>query len=169
VRRGAAIEARVYAEDPARGFLPSPGRIERLREPSGPYVRVDSGVREGSSVSAEYDPLLAKLCVWGADRTEALRRLRRALGEYVVLGVDTNLELLQALANDAEFSAGNYDTEFVMRRSDLHEPGALEAEREIDLVAALAALEAGEAHTRFASDDRDALSPWILIERARLR
>jgi acetyl-CoA carboxylase biotin carboxylase subunit len=171
-RRGAAIEARVYAEDPSRGFLPSPGRIERLREPSGPYVRVDSGVLSGSWVSAEYDPLLAKLCVWGTDRRQAISRLARALREYVVLGVETNLGFLLSLVRDAEFLDGSYDTEFVMRRRDLHEPGALDAEREADLVAALAALaalEASETRASAAAEPSDALSPWVLLERARLR
>ncbi|MGC4091553.1 MAG: biotin carboxylase N-terminal domain-containing protein [Polyangiaceae bacterium] len=168
-RRGAALEARIYAEDPSRGFLPSPGRIERLLEPSGPYVRLDSGVREGSRVSAEYDPLLAKLCVWGSDRTQALARLRRALGEYVVLGVETNLAFLSALSRDPDFVAGNYDTAFVPGHPALCQPAPLDHDAELDLVAALCALDQADKPRPGAEQSRDGLSPWVLAERARLR
>ena len=112
-RRGVAIEARVYAEDPARGFLPAPGRIEKLAAPSGPFVRDDSGVVSGSWVSPEFDPLLSKLCAWGRTREDALARLRRALAEYTVLGVATNLELLERLLSHPRVIAGDYDTQFV--------------------------------------------------------
>ncbi|MFZ5890174.1 MAG: acetyl-CoA carboxylase biotin carboxylase subunit [Myxococcota bacterium] len=167
-RRGAAIEARIYAEDPSHGFLPSPGVIERLSEPAGPYVRVDSGVRQGSRVSAEYDPMLAKLCVWGSDREHARRRLRRALSEYAVVGVETNLTFLLTLTNDADFVRGAYDTEFVTRRRDLLEPPALSHESEIDLAAAISAL--AQSEPRATSVEAQAsLSPWLLVERSRLR
>ncbi len=167
-RRGAAIEARIYAEDPARGFLPSPGEIECLREPSGPYVRVDSGVQQGSRVSVEYDPLLAKLCAWGETRTQALARLRRALSEYVVLGVETNLAFLAGLLEDRAFKNGDYDTEFLDRRSDLCARRPLPAEAESDLIAALAVLEFVEQKPERRADSAE-LSPWVLASRARLR
>ncbi|HYQ18563.1 MAG TPA: biotin carboxylase N-terminal domain-containing protein [Polyangiaceae bacterium] len=112
-RRGVAIEARVYAEDPAQGFMPAPGRIEHLAAPSGPFVRDDSGVASGSWVSPEFDPLLSKLCVWAPTRELALARLRRALGEYTVLGVATNLEFLERLLSHPRVAAGDYDTSFV--------------------------------------------------------
>lgn len=166
-RRGAAVEARIYAEDPSRGFLPSPGVIERLLEPAGPYVRVDSGVRQGSRVSAEYDPLLAKLCVWGADRAQALARLRRALAEYVVGGVETNLAFLLSVTADAEFQSGRYDTEFVGRRRDLLAPAELDANTKLELAVALSALASSERATR--SEPQSGLSPWVLAERSRLR
>jgi acetyl-CoA carboxylase biotin carboxylase subunit len=112
-RRGVAIEARVYAEDPAQGFMPAPGRIEYLSAPSGPFVRDDSGVVSGSWVSPEFDPLLSKLCVWAPTREIALRRLRRALGEYSVLGVATNLTFLERLLSHSRVVTGDYDTTFV--------------------------------------------------------
>jgi len=112
-RRGVAIEARVYAEDPTQGFMPAPGRVEYLRAPSGPFVRDDSGVQSGSWVSPEFDPLLSKLCVWAETREAALARLARALGEYTVLGVATNLELLERLIAHPRVIAGDYDTTFV--------------------------------------------------------
>ena len=112
-RRGVAIEARVYAEDPSQGFLPAPGRIERLTAPSGPFVRDDSGVVSGSWVSPEFDPLLSKLCAWGQTREIALLRLHRALSEYSVLGVASNLEFLERLLSHPRVAAGDYDTTFV--------------------------------------------------------
>jgi acetyl-CoA carboxylase biotin carboxylase subunit len=112
-RRGVAIEARVYAEDPAQGFLPAPGRIEQLSAPAGPFVRDDSGVASGSWVSPEFDPLLSKLCVWAPTRAEALSRMRRALAEYSVLGVATNLDFLDALLAHPRVASGDYDTTFV--------------------------------------------------------
>ena len=112
-RRGVAIEARVYAEDPEQGFLPAPGRIEHLEAPAGPFVRDDSGVVSGSWVSPEFDPLLSKLCAWAPTRPEALRRLARALGEYSVLGVATNLDFLTALLAHPRVVSGDYDTTFV--------------------------------------------------------
>jgi acetyl-CoA carboxylase, biotin carboxylase subunit len=112
-RRGVAIEVRVYAEDPTQGFLPAPGRIEHLAAPAGPFVRDDSGVASGSWVSPEFDPLLSKLCVWAPTRAEALSRLRRALSEYSVLGVATNLDFLDALLAHPRVVGGDYDTTFV--------------------------------------------------------
>ncbi len=111
--RGAAIECRVYAEDPEQNFMPSPGKIVSLKEPSGPGVRVETGVYPGWNVPLEYDPLLAKLCVWGSNREQAIRRLGRALSEYTLTGVRTNLELFREICSDAEFGAGNLSTAFL--------------------------------------------------------
>jgi acetyl-CoA carboxylase biotin carboxylase subunit len=118
-RRGVAIEARIYAEDPAQGFLPAPGRIEYLAAPAGPFIRDDSGVCSGSEVSAEFDPLLSKLCAWGGTRAEALSRLRRALAEYRVLGVTTNLDFLERLLSHPCVVAGDYHTKFVEESPEL--------------------------------------------------
>ena len=118
VRRGHAIECRIYAEDPATGFLPSPGRIEVLRVPSGPGVRDDSGVYEGAQVSSFYDPLLSKLSVWALDRERAIERMRRALSEYVVTGIRTNVSFHLALLSDPDFLAGDYDTGFIARKRE---------------------------------------------------
>ncbi len=112
--RGCAMEARICAEDPARDFMPSVGEIAHLRPPSeSEAVRVDTGVRSGDRVTHYYDSLLAKLIVWGADRAEALRRLRAALETFEIVGVSTNLDLLRALVADPRFQRGEYDTGFV--------------------------------------------------------
>jgi acetyl-CoA/propionyl-CoA carboxylase biotin carboxyl carrier protein len=103
---GHAIECRINAEDPAKGFLPAPGRITSYREPAGPGVRVDSGVREGSEVVDLYDPLIAKLCVHGVDREHARRRMLRALGEYEIGGVTTLVGFHRALLEHNCFAAG---------------------------------------------------------------
>jgi acetyl-CoA/propionyl-CoA carboxylase biotin carboxyl carrier protein len=116
VLRGHAVEARVYAEDPAAGFLPTGGRVLALREPSGPGVRVDSGLAAGVLVGADYDPLLAKVIAHGADRAQALARLDAALAGTAVLGLGTNVAFLRALLADADVRAGRLDTGLVGRR-----------------------------------------------------
>ncbi len=119
--RGHAIELRLYAEDPVE-CLPRSGRILVYREPSGPGIRVDSGVEEGSVVGVEYDPLLAKLVVSAATREAAIARAKRALEDWIVLGVETNARLLSAvLASDA-FVSGRYDTDLLARLPPLGEP-----------------------------------------------
>jgi len=112
-QRGHAIECRVYAEDPERGFLPSPGLIQGLRVPAGPGVRDDSGVYEGYEVPALYDPLISKLVVHGVDRDDALRRMRRAIAEYKVVGIRTTLPFFARVLRDPAFVAGDYDTSYV--------------------------------------------------------
>jgi len=113
--RGHAIQCRVYAEDPGTGFLPSPGTIEVLRTPSGPGVRDDSGAYEGCTIASFYDPLISKLCVHAATRELAVAKMRRALTEYVVLGIATNLPFHLALLEHPDFCAGTYDTGFIAR------------------------------------------------------
>ncbi len=111
-RRGHAIEARVYAEDPARGFLPSPGKITYLRVPAGPGVRDDSGVYTGWAVPQFYDPLISKVVAWAPTREQAIARLVRALGDYHVHGIATNVSWLRAALRHPAFRAGTYDTGF---------------------------------------------------------
>ncbi|MEV7006511.1 biotin carboxylase N-terminal domain-containing protein [Streptosporangium sp. NPDC051022] len=111
--RGHAVEARVYAEDPSRGFLPTGGRVLALREPDG--VRVDSSLAEGGVVGSDYDPMLSKVVAWGPDRASALRRLDGALAATTVLGVPTNVAFLRALVTHPEVVAGNLDTGLVER------------------------------------------------------
>ncbi|HLF70878.1 MAG TPA: acetyl-CoA carboxylase biotin carboxylase subunit [Dehalococcoidia bacterium] len=118
--RGWAIECRIIAED--ADFLPSLGRIELVTEPSGLGVRVDSAMFNGAEVGPYYDSLLAKLIVWGENRGEALARLRRALGEYQVLGVKTTLPFHRQLADDPAFIAGEIDTRYIDRREKAPEP-----------------------------------------------
>ena len=113
---GHAIEVRLYAEDPYHGFVPSPGRIERLRWPEGPGVRNDAGVYEGAEVTIHYDPLLAKLIVWGRDRQQAMDRLSRALTELRIEGIRTTAPLFVALLKDADFVAGNLDIGMLDRK-----------------------------------------------------
>jgi len=111
--RGASIECRVCAEDPSTGFLPSPGRIQHMQVPSGPGVRNDSGTYPGDTISNFYDPLISKLTVWAPDRHQAIARMRRALREYVVTGIRTNLAFHERLMAHPGFVAGNYDTGFI--------------------------------------------------------
>ena len=111
--RGWALEARIYAEDPDRGFLPQPGRIVELRVPGGPGVRDDSGVYAGAEVSPHYDPMIAKLSVHAASRTAAIHKLVRALREYTVKGITTNINYLCRVLTHPAFLSGNYDTGFV--------------------------------------------------------
>ena len=113
--RGWAIECRVYAEDPDNRFFPSPGRIDHLTRPAGPGVRLDSGVYEGFTVPIDYDPLLAKLAVWAGSRGEAIRRMVRAVDEYVIVGIKTNLGFFREVLDDPEFAAARLDTGFIER------------------------------------------------------
>lgn len=138
--RGAAIECRIYAEDPANGFSPCPGVVEGLRVPGGPGIRDDSALYEGYEVPIYYDPMISKLVAWGPDRATALSRMRRALQEYKVVGIATTIPLFQRIIEDPAFIAGDFDTGFIDR---LLQDGVLGPEHdrheEIDDVAALAA------------------------------
>ncbi|MGH3998588.1 MAG: biotin/lipoyl-containing protein, partial [Pseudonocardiaceae bacterium] len=113
---GHAVQARVYAEDPSRNFLPTGGRVLYLREPTGAGIRIDSGLVAGGTVGSDYDPLLAKIIAHGRDRDTALHRLDIALAQLSVLGLDTNTGFLRALLADADVRAGRLDTELVERR-----------------------------------------------------
>lgn len=113
--RGAAIECRIYAEDPYNHFYPSPGRLLLIGRPAGPGVRVDSGAYEGWDVPLEYDPLIAKVSTWGATRVEALTRLHRALTEYELAGIKTGIPFYQGILRHPDFLAGHYDTGFIDR------------------------------------------------------
>jgi acetyl-CoA carboxylase biotin carboxylase subunit len=114
--RGWAIECRITSEDPANGFLPSTGRIDHLHLPGGPGVRWDAGVEVGSVVGLHYDPLLAKLIVWGATRADAVERMRRALRELRVDGVETSRDFHLRVLEDDEFRAGAIDIQWLERR-----------------------------------------------------
>ncbi len=172
VRRGHAMECRVYAEDPTSGFLPSPGVIESLRTPSGPGVRDDSGAYAGCEISSYYDPLVSKLSVWAPDRPRAIARMRRALGEYVVTGIKTNLAFHQQLFEHPEFVAGHYDTGFIERHREalLGWPG-VPAEDAVAWAAAVAIaaarLEGGADARVDQGSARGGLSPWVAAHRAR--
>jgi 3-methylcrotonyl-CoA carboxylase alpha subunit len=161
VRRGHAIEARLYAEDPERGFLPQTGTLHRLHLPPAEFARVDTGVREGDTVTPFYDPMIAKIIVWGEDRRTAAVRLRRALAETAILGVRTNLAFLARVAADADFLAGVLDTGFIERRHSALLPPQTPAPDVALFVAALCRLEKRrEAATAQAAQSDDPFSPW---------
>jgi len=141
-RHGAAVECRIYAEDPVK-FLPSPGRITHLRIPDGPYVRNDSGCYEGAEIPVHYDPMISKLVVWGEDRARAVARMRRALDEYQVRGIETNLAFHRRCFRQAQFIAGDYDTGFIGRNAAELHPRADEAELTAAIIAA--AIDSGAA------------------------
>ena len=113
--RGHAIECRIYAEDPDNNYFPSPGKITLLLLPSGPGIRRDSGMYEGWTVPMDYDPLLAKLIGYGTDREQAISRLTRALNEYFVGGIKTNISLFRRILSDPDFRAAKLDTGFLDR------------------------------------------------------
>lgn len=143
--RGWAIHCRINAENPQYRFLPNPGRISRVRLPGGPYVRVDTHIDANAEVSGRYDPILAKITVWGEDRSECLRRMRRALAETVITGVQTTLRVQQQIFDDPTFLHGDYTTEFFDSR--LLEVFASElVERDL---AAAAAIEYARRNLRF--------------------
>src|SRR5713226_2896363 len=136
--RGAAIEARISAEDPENRFLPATGTVQALQEPSGPGVRVDSGMYAGLQIPLFYDPLLSKLIVWGKDRAHAIARMRRALSEYQVVGVRTTLPFARWLMDHPRFIAADMSTDFIAEEWDTRNVGAtLVVARENDQVAAI--------------------------------
>ncbi|GAA4420710.1 acetyl-CoA carboxylase biotin carboxylase subunit [Actinokineospora soli] len=157
---GHAVEARVYAEDPTAGFLPTGGRVLDLRLPTADWARVDSGLAVGTVVGSDYDPMLAKVITWGDDRAQALDRLSLALADTAVLGVRTNVEFLRGLLADADVRAGRLDTQLVER-------GLAELTRAADVpdeVFAAAALDElpGLAPTGAVVDPWDVPSGWRL-------
>ncbi|NKQ37886.1 MAG: acetyl-CoA carboxylase biotin carboxylase subunit [Methanosarcinales archaeon] len=137
---GWAIECRINAEDPLNNFTPSPGKIRKYRSAGGPGVRVDSGVHTGYTISPFYDSMISKLSVWGRDRQEAIQRMRRALYEYVVVGVTTNLPFHKAVLRNSDFQKGNITTHFIEEHNLLDEVEKIikyEKENGITLASAL--------------------------------
>jgi acetyl-CoA carboxylase, biotin carboxylase subunit len=139
VIRGHAIECRIYAEDPDNHYFPSPGKITLLQEPAGPGIRHDSGVYENWTVPIDYDPLLAKLVGYGTDRPQAIARLARAVGEYFVGGIKTNLSLFERILSHPDFCRGNLDTGFLDRLLNSDAAAAKIDHSEIAEIAAIAA------------------------------
>jgi acetyl-CoA carboxylase biotin carboxylase subunit len=162
--KGHAIECRINAEDPHNNFLPSTGKITTMTIPAGPGVRVDSGVTTGDTITPYYDPLIAKLICWGDTRGEALLRMRRALLEYRVMGVRTNIPFHQTLMNSARFIGGQVDTTFVEERFSMDEAG----DARPDIAAIIATLVAHERRRQAAQvvgrNERDT-SNWKLVSR----
>jgi acetyl-CoA carboxylase biotin carboxylase subunit len=139
---GHSFECRVYAEDPSNEFLPSTGRIYEYIEPSGPGIRVDSGFNRGSVIDVYYDPLISKLVCWGADRNQAIRRMIRALNEYHIAGVTTNLSFLIQIFRNKDFTDGNFDINFLEQKFNYFDALQLNEAREksSDAAAVFAAL-----------------------------
>ncbi len=137
--KGWAMECRICAEDPYDNFLPSTGYITGLQEPTGPGVRVDSGIYEGFDVSPYYDPLISKLSVWGETRGEAILRMRRALEEYRITGVKTNIPFHQQIVNHTEFIYGQVDTTFVENRFAMQQTDGRDLARAAAIAAAMVA------------------------------
>ena len=142
--RGHAIECRIYAEDPDNNYFPSPGKITVLLQPSGPGIRRDSGMYEGWRVPMDYDPLLAKLIGYGSDRQHAIMRLERALDEYFVTGIKTNISLFQRILSDADFRAGKLDTGYLDRLLTKAKPDTVpnapeESMQRLEMIAGIAA------------------------------
>jgi acetyl/propionyl-CoA carboxylase alpha subunit len=161
VARGHALECRLYAEDPERDDLPSPGRILHLSEPEGPGIRVDSGIAPGSEVTIHYDPLLAKVVTWGGGRREAIERMREALSRTVVLGVVTNLARLRAIVEHPAFEAGALHTGFIDEHLGELSPHACPP---ADAVAAVAAvLRRRPGRGRSPSPASPVADPWASL------
>ncbi len=137
--RGAAIECRINAEDPYNGFLPSSGRITLTQPPTGPGVRVDTGVYAGFEISPYYDPLISKMIVWGETRSQAVVRMRRALEEYKIVGVRTNIPFHQTMMDTYPFITGKYDTRFVEEQFSMLD-AAENRELYLDIAALMATL-----------------------------
>jgi 3-methylcrotonyl-CoA carboxylase alpha subunit len=166
--KGHAIEARVYAEDPSRDFLPSVGMLAHLRQPrERPGVRVDTGVRQGDAITPNYDPMIAKLIVHGADRAEALRLMSAALAEYEVVGVQTNLDLLRAITAHPAFAAAELDTGFIGRYPDVM-ARPQPSERDANAALAAASLAVLDDLAETVGTAADPYSPWALRDAWRM-
>ncbi len=170
-QRGHAIECRIYAEDPAADFLPSPGRILYFREPRGPGIRHDCGITSGWDVPIHYDPILAKLIVWAGDRETACRRMAAALDDYVVLGIRTTVGFLRDVVRHPEFLAGRTTTGFIKSHFAEWTAGGKDPER-LRLALAAAAFDelAGSRAPQSAGREagRNTESPWQVLGRWRI-
>ncbi len=170
-QRGHAIECRVYAEDPAHGFMPSTGKLLQFIEPRGPGIRVDSGFTAGSEVTHFYDPLLAKLIVHAEDREAAIQRMQNALKEFIVHGVITNIDFMQAVLKHEDFAQGKISTRWVESNMELiMESNSLLFDMQMQeqapalhkmIAAALAdVVFAGTKSQPAVSNETDPFSPW---------
>ncbi len=160
VMKGHALECRVYAENPETNFLPSPGVIEYLRTPSGPGIRDDSSIYNGSEITPFYDPMLSKLVTWADTREAAIKKMESALREYIVLGVKTNIGFLIRTMGDDEFRKGKIDTGFIERHPELLKPSAAGTEKA--LIAAALSMSSSE---RTDTQSQKPASNWKLFGR----
>jgi acetyl/propionyl-CoA carboxylase alpha subunit len=137
--RGAAIECRINAEDPYNSFIPSTGRITLIQPPTGPGVRIDTGIYAGFEISPYYDPLITKMIVWGETRPQAIVRMRRALEEYKIVGIRTNIPFHQTMMDTYPFISGKYNTRFVEEQFSMMD-AAENRELYLDIAALMATL-----------------------------
>jgi len=163
---GWAIECRINAEDPFNNFIPSTGRISMLRRPAGPGVRIDSGVDTGSEITPYYDSLLSKLIVWGETRGEAIVRTRRALREYRVLGIKTNIPFHQAIMESHRFHGGQFDTTFVEQRFSIDENIPEDLPRVAAIAATLVEHQRGQQAAQMVRGPSRDVSNWKLAGRS---
>jgi acetyl-CoA carboxylase biotin carboxylase subunit len=162
VIRGHAIECRVYAEDADNNYFPSPGKIETLLTPAGPGIRLDSGVYAGWTVPIDYDPLLAKLIGYGEDRQQSMARLARALLEYFVAGIKTNLGLFRRILADKDFQSGKIDTGYLERllKAEAGADGPKESTANIAAIAAAVFTRLDSIDTNSNNGTGPAVSSW---------
>jgi len=167
---GHALEARIYAEDPDRGFLPSTGRLVHLSPPpESDHVRVDTGVEQGDEITPHYDPMIAKLIVWGADRRQALARMRQALAQYRVVGVSNNVDFLARLVTVPSFANAELDTGLIEREHALLFPATGEVPADVWLLAALSELlREKRLVEKRAAQSAEPHSPWHALDGWRL-
>nr|WP_315203889.1 acetyl/propionyl/methylcrotonyl-CoA carboxylase subunit alpha [uncultured Albidiferax sp.] len=165
---GHAIEARIYAEDPDKGFLPSTGRLSHLLPPAASaHVRVDTGVEQGDEITPHYDPMIAKLIVWDADRTQALARLRQALADYQIVGVANNVAFLQRLVTTPSFAQAKLDTALIEREQEHLFPALAQAvPADVWMLAALSVLQ--NQKDAAALPAMEPYSPWRVLDGWRL-
>jgi len=169
-QKGHAIECRIYAEDPSNNFLPSPGKVHFLKEPTGPGVRHDCGIYSGWDIPIYYDPILAKLIVWAESRDLACQRMIEALNDYVVLGVKTSNDFLKEVINHPKFLSGQTTTNFIAKHfSDWQEKDKPEEMEKMALIVAafdsLNGLVGGAGHS---TEPNSAYSPWLSLGKWRI-
>jgi acetyl-CoA carboxylase biotin carboxylase subunit len=160
IPNGWAIEVRLLAEDPDAGFLPATGQISHLKEPGGPGIRVDSALYLGMPVTADYDSLIAKVIAWGPDRERAIRRMRRALDEFQIGGIPTDLNFLQQILDSHSFLTGRADTTYLDTFQPAEGEGRAAMEEEVAVAAALLMHQASATNSRQGCSENTALSPW---------
>jgi 3-methylcrotonyl-CoA carboxylase alpha subunit len=167
---GHALEARIYAEDPDKGFLPSTGRLLHLVPPvASPHVRIDTGVEQGDTITPHYDPMIAKLIVWGTDRPQALARMRVALAQYQVVGVQNNIGFLGRLVASPSFTHADLDTGLIEREAERLFPTNAGVPDDVWLMAALAELlREARLSQQAAQKAMDPDSPWRALDSWRM-
>jgi acetyl-CoA carboxylase biotin carboxylase subunit len=162
------MECRIYAEDPDNNFLPSPGLIKGLSNPGGPGVRNDTGVYAGYTIPMEYDPMISKLVVWGEDRSQVITRMLRALEEYHLLGIRTNISYLRRIIKHSQFVSGDYDTLFISKyQKELGESAESKEESIALAAAAILSYLRNEQSALVHTNEQSKLSAWKLFDRMR--